>query len=194
MDWVRGIQNVVYFIEDNITEDLDYDIIAKQAYVSSFHFQRAFSILCGFTLGEYIRNRRLTLAGLELSLGNARVIDTAVKYGYDSPDSFTKAFIRFHGISPSSAKKEGAKLKSIAPLKIKLHLEGGNEARMWAVFPCIGALPTALQEVNTKIWTEWIPNCREYELDGNFNIEMYTDGDTGSADYQSEIWIPVRKK
>ena len=282
MDWVQGIQNAICFIEDNITEELDYEIIARQAYVSSFHFQRAFSVLCGFTLGEYIRNRRLTLAAMELTSGGAKVIDVAVKYCYDSPDSFTKAFVRFHGISPSFAKKEGANLKSIAPLKIKLNLEGGNvmdykietkekftvigvvrefnsensygeipkfwcehfgggggefvggtfgicydhdnntrlfnymiadyfdcksdkkfpdtyvkkefDAKTWAVFPCKGALPTALQALNTKIWSEWIPNCREYELDGNFNVEMYTDGDTNSADYYSEIWIPVRKK
>ncbi|MCL2576557.1 MAG: AraC family transcriptional regulator [Defluviitaleaceae bacterium] len=113
MDWLKGIQNAIHYIEDNITEELDYDDIAKQANVSSFHFQRAFGILCGFTLGEYIRNRRLTLAGMELSSGNSKVIDVAVKYCYDSPDSFTKAFSRFHGIYPSSAKKEGTNLKSI---------------------------------------------------------------------------------
>jgi len=280
MDWVQGIQNAVFYIEDNIMEKLDYGEIARQAYVSSFHFQRAFCVLCGFTLGEYIRNRRLTLAGMELSSGNAKVIDVAIKYGYDSPDSFTKAFTRFHGIPPSSAKQEGACLKSIAPLKIKFKLEGGNimeyriekkEAftvigavrefnsdtsyeeipkfwcehfeggggkyvcgmfgicydsnsdsklfsymiadsytngkevpegfitkdipeKTWAVFPIKGAMPKALQEVNTKIWSEWLPNCREYEIDGNIDIEMYSDGDSNSADYYSEIWIPVKKK
>jgi AraC family transcriptional regulator len=278
MDWINGVQNAISYIEKNITEELDYDEIAKQACVSSFHFQRAFSILCGFTVGEYIRNRKLTLAGMELSSGEAKVIDVAVKYGYESPDSFAKAFSRFHKISPSSAKKEGAKLKSFAPLKIILKLEGGNvmdykieakeafevigsvkefnnetsyteipkfwdehfqsgngqfifgmfgicyensskmfnymiadsaagkgtlpdkfvkkeiPAKTWAVFPIRGAIPNALQEINTKIWTEWLPNCREYELDGNFNIEMYSDGDNSSADYYSEIWIPVKKK
>lgn len=126
MDWLQGISNAVRYIEDNITEELDYEKIAAKAYVSSFNFQRAFGVLCGFSLGEYIRNRRLTLAGMELSSGNAKVIDVAVKYGYDSPDSFAKAFSRFHGISPSSAKKEGQNLKSIAPLKITFRLEGGN--------------------------------------------------------------------
>jgi len=89
MDWLQGIQNAVHYVEDNITEKLDYDEIAKRAYVSSFHIQRAFAILCGFTLGEYIRNRRLTLAGMELLSGNLKVIDIAMKYGYDSPASFT---------------------------------------------------------------------------------------------------------
>ena len=280
MDWIQGIQNAVRHIETHITEELDNNEIAAQACVSFFHFQRAFGILCGFTLGEYIRNRRLTLAGMELSSGNAKVIDVAVKYGYDSPDSFAKAFARFHGITPSSARKEGANLKSVAPLKIKFSLEGGSvmdyrieakeafevvgtakefncdtsyieipkfwgehfqsgnakhicgmfgicfdhdsdsrffnymiadpaegkgilpaefvkmeiPAKTWAVFPCKGAMPNALQEVNTKIWGEWLPNCREYEMDGNINIEMYSEGDPNSAEYYSEIWIPVRKK
>ena len=279
VDWIQGVQNAVRYIEDNITDELDYDQIAKQAHVSSFHFQRAFGILCGITLGEYIRYRKLTLAGMELSSGGAKVIDVAVKYGYASPDSFAKAFSRFHGILPSSARKEGASLKSVAPLKIKFTLEGGNvmdykieakeaftvvgvarefnsdnsyaeipkfwcehfesgngkhvcgmfgicyghdtdskmfnymiadciegkeeipdgfatmeiPAKTWAVFPIKGAMPNALQEVNSRIWSEWLPNCREYEMDGNIDIEMYSDGDTGSADYYSEIWIPVKK-
>jgi AraC family transcriptional regulator len=278
MDWISGIQNAVRYIENNLTEELDYDEIAKRAFVSSFHFQRAFGILCGFTLGEYIRNRRLTLAGIELASSDVKVIDVAVKYGYDSPDSFAKAFSRFHGISPSSVKKESANLKFSAPLKIKFKLEGGNvmeykietksaftvvgtvkefnsdtsyseipkfwaehyknggsehvcgkygicfensmdskifkymiaddfdgtqipngfetkeiPANTWAIFPCRGAIPNALQEVNTKIWEEWLPNCREYEIADNCGVELYSDGDMNSPDYYSEIWIPVKK-
>ena len=279
MDWIAGIQNALHYIEDHITEELDYAEISKQAYISSFHFQRVFSIMCGFTLGEYIRNRRLTLAGTELAAGNSKVIDIAIKYGYNSPDSFTKAFIRFHGISPSSAKNKGANLKSFAPLKIKFTIEGGNimeysiiekdaftvfgvvkefnyetsyveipkfwyehfeggggkyvcgmfgicfddnrdnksfsyiiadsydtdrevpdgyvikefPAKTWAIFPCNGAIPKALQDINTRIWNEWLPNCREYELAGNYNVEMYSDGDIGNEDYYSEIWVPVKK-
>lgn len=90
------------------------------------YFQRVFSILCGYTLGEYIRNRRLTLAGAELASGNAKVIDVALKYGYDSPDSFAKAFARFHGITPSQARGDGVVLKSFSRLSIKISLEGGN--------------------------------------------------------------------
>ena len=126
MDWIAGVQSALRYIEDNITEELDNNEVAKQAYVSTFHFQRMFSILCGLPLGEYIRNRRLSLAGAELSIGNIKVIDAAIKYGYDSPDSFTKAFTRFHGISPNFAKSMGASLKSYAPLQIKFTLKGGS--------------------------------------------------------------------
>ena len=126
MDWITGMQKAIDYIEDNITEDLDYNEIAKRAYSSSFHFQRVFSIMCGYTIGEYIRNRRLTLAEGELANSNAKVIDVALKYGYDSPDSFAKAFTRFHGITPSSAREAGANLKSFSRLSIKLSLEGGS--------------------------------------------------------------------
>lgn len=102
MDWTTGLQKAIDYIEENLTEELDYTEIASKACVSSFHFQRIFSVMCNFPLGEYIRNRRLTLAGAELNLSNEKVIDIALKYSYDSPDSFTKAFTRFHGITPSA--------------------------------------------------------------------------------------------
>ena len=124
--WSEGIQSAISYIEDNITERLAISDIAAKAYVSEYHFQRIFRILCGFTVGEYIRNRRLTIAAQELSSTDSKVIDIALKYGYDSPDSFAKAFVRFHGVSPSAAKKKGAKLNSFAPLRIKLTLEGGS--------------------------------------------------------------------
>lgn len=126
MGWIDGLQNAIDYIEDNLTEELDYAEIARQAYSSSFHFQRVFGILCGYTLGEYIRNRRLTLAGSELASSDSKVIDVAVKYGYDSPESFSRAFSRFHGITPSQARSRKAELKSFSPLSIKLVLEGGN--------------------------------------------------------------------
>lgn len=277
--WTEGIQNAIEYIEGNLTEDLQITDIASKAYVSAFHFQRIFSVLCGITVGEYIRNRRLTLAAQELQASGIKVIDAAMKYGYDTPDSFAKAFIRFHGISPSAAKEKGARLRAFAPVRIKLTLKGGtimeykivekaaftvmgrsrrfsadtsydeipkfwdehmqsgenkkacgmygicfdgdgknfeyliaynyvpwNEipegyvtkvipAGKWAIFPCRGALPKALQDVNTKIWSEWLPNCREYELAGNYNIEVYiTPICDNPDDYYSEIWIPVKKK
>ena len=126
MDWIIGIQHAIDYIEDNITEMIDYEEVAKQCYSSSYHFQRVFSILCGFTLGEYIRNRRLTLAGRELATTNAKVIDVAMKYGYESPDSFAKAFQKFHGILPSQARSNGSNLKSFSRLVLNFSLEGGT--------------------------------------------------------------------
>lgn len=126
MDWITGIQNAIRYIEAHLTEDVDYEQAARESFSSSYHFQRIFHILCGYTLGEYVRNRRLSLAGIELASSDAKVIDIAAKYGYESPDSFARAFQRFHGISPSQARGNGAKLRSFAPLSIKITLEGGN--------------------------------------------------------------------
>lgn len=126
MDWIVGIQQAIDYIEDNLTETIDYEEVAKMSYSSSHHFQRVFSILCGYSLGEYIRNRRLTLAGKELATTNAKVIDIALKYGYESPDSFAKAFHKFHGILPSQARSNGNNLKSFSRLVLKFSLEGGT--------------------------------------------------------------------
>ena len=126
MDWITGIQNAINYIEDHITEELDYGQIATESFSSPFHFQRVFSILCGYTLGEYIRNRRLTLAGTELANTSEKIIDVAYKYGYESPESFAKAFQKFHGITPSQARSSGAMLKSFSRLSIKVSLEGGS--------------------------------------------------------------------
>ena len=126
MDWIYGIQDAINYIEDHITEELDYEQVAKKSFSSPFHFQRVFSILCGYTLGEYIRNRRLALAGAELAQTGAKVIDVAYKYGYESPESFSKAFQKFHGVTPSQARGVGVTLRSFSRLSIKVSLEGGS--------------------------------------------------------------------
>lgn len=126
MNWISGLQSAIDYIEDHLTEELDYVEIAKRAYSSSFHFQRVFGILCGYTLGEYIRNRRLTRAAADLLLSDAKVIDVALQYGYDSPESFSRAFARFHGVTPSQAKRDRTALKSFSRLSVKLILAGGN--------------------------------------------------------------------
>lgn len=121
-----GMQRAIDYVETHLTEPLDYAEIARQAYSSSFYFQRVFGILCGCTLGEYIRFRRLTCAGSELAASDVRVLDMALKYGYDSPESFSRAFTRFHGVSPSQAKSCSARLRSFSRLSVKLILEGGT--------------------------------------------------------------------
>src|SRR5690606_34316243 len=99
----------------NITEDFTVDEIADAAFLSPYYFQKGFTMLCGFTVSEYVRLRRLTLAGTELVSSDKKIIDIALKYGYDSPDSFTKAFTRFHGVTPTAIRRDGAMIKSFAP-------------------------------------------------------------------------------
>lgn len=285
MEWMAIIGNSIQYIEDHITEDIKVENVADHVGVSAFYFQKGFAMLCGFTVSEYIRNRRLALAGNDLLVTDEKIIEIAMKYGYDSPDSFTRAFTRFHGVTPASVRKDDVLLKSFAPLKIKLSLEGGylmdykivkkdeftvianartfsyegakeaipqfwkehfqtgkgavvdgwyginidQEMGMetfeyliadpykpqqevpegfvtrtipafdWAVFPCKGALPKALQDVNTKIYTEWLPALKDYEFAAGYCVEYYdapAKYEKGTLDdsYYCEIWIPVKKK
>lgn len=284
MEWMKIIGDSIQYIEEHITDELSVEDIAKHIGVSSFYYQKGFSMLCGFTVTEYIRNRRLALAGNEIIGTDKTIIEIAMKYGYDSPDSFTKAFTRFHGSTPTAVRKDNEMLKSFAPLKIKVLLEGGylmdyriekkeeftvianakkfpyegakeaipqfwnehyasgkaqtvcgefginiDEAMgmdtfeyliadtyrgqdipdgfvlrtipsfNWAIFPCRGAMPTALQDVNTKIFTEWLPTINEYEFAAGYCVEMYDDPQkytkgTIDENYYCEIWIPVKRK
>jgi len=285
MEWIESISEAISYIEENLTDELSVEKIAKTVHVSPFYFQKGFSMLCGFTIADYIRQRRLALAGGELVSTDSRIIDIAMKYGYDSPDSFTKAFTRFHGITPSAARKDGAMIKSFAPLKISFTLKGGftmdykivekpgftvigalkkfsyDEAKSeipkfwaehyqagkanivcgmyginidesmggkefeyliaddydgkakvptgfvtktipaftWAVFPCAGPMPNAMQKVSQEIFSEWLPNCKDYEFAAGYNIEMYNDpseypNGVQDENYYSEIWIPVKRK
>lgn len=125
MDWITGISKAIDYIEEHITEPTDYARAAKEACSSPFNFQRVFALLCGYTLGDYVRMRRLTLAGEALLSTDAKVIDVALKYGYDSPESFSRAFTRFHGVSPSAVRK-GAAIRSFSRICVKLILTGGR--------------------------------------------------------------------
>jgi len=126
MNRLTGFETAIEYIENNITKKLDYENIAACAYTSAFHFQRIFSIYAGCTLGEYIRARRMTLAAAELLRKGSKVIDVAVKYGYETSESFSRAFSKFHGITPSDAKKDKAKLKAFSRLKNYESAVGGN--------------------------------------------------------------------
>lgn len=126
MGWVESLQRAIDYTEEHLLDNLATGDIAKQAHVSEFHFQRIFTILTGITLGEYIRRRRLTLAAQELSNTSNRIIDIALKYGYDTPESFSKAFRRQHGLTPSQARNNSGKLKSYNRLTIQVTLKGAE--------------------------------------------------------------------
>ena len=125
MNWIQSMQNAISYIEKNILDDLSVDKIAENVYSSSANFQRTFSIITGMTIGDYIRNRRLTLAGQELYKTKGKAVDIAIKYGYETAESFTKAFFRFHGVTPSIAKKSNEHIKYFAPLSIDIYIRGG---------------------------------------------------------------------
>lgn len=125
MYWIKEMQGAIGFIEDRLIEDLNIEAIAHSANSSSANFQRIFSIVTGMTVGEYIRSRRLSLAGNELTKSDVKVLDIALKYGYETAESFTKAFTRFHGVTPSAAKRRKSVLKNFAPFSINIDVRGG---------------------------------------------------------------------
>ena len=182
--WIDGFQKSIEYIEHNLCEALDIEDIASIAALSAFYYQRIFGALCGMTVGEYIRARRMTLAAQELAGSNEKVIDIAVKYCYDSPDSFAKAFQRFHGITPSQAREPSAPLRSFAPLHIKISLEGGNMLDYRIVkkaqFTVVGVKrpfnsDTSYQEI-PKFWNEWLAQGEKRPIKGTFGICMTTKG------------------
>ncbi len=123
---IQLIQQAIRYMEEHICEDINYTDVADSIRMSNYNFHRTFSFITGMTANEYIRNRRLTLAAQELQTTDLSVIDAAYKYGYESPESFSKAFLRFHGSTPKQAKKQGAKLHLFNPLVIKIITEGGS--------------------------------------------------------------------
>ncbi len=180
--WVEGFQESINYIEQNLADELDIKDIADKAALSPFYYQRIFGALCGMTVGEYIRARRMTLAAQELFGSDTKVIDVALKYGYDSPDSFAKAFQRFHGITPSQAREAGAGLRSFAPLHIRITLEGGKmlDYRITekAPFTIVGFkrrfnAETSYQEI-PKFWNEWMSDMKG--LKGMFGVCLDMDG------------------
>jgi AraC family transcriptional regulator len=126
MAWVESLQKSIDYMEEHLLENITIESIAKQANASSFHFQRTFAILTDMSVGEYLRRRRLTLAAEELSRSNCKIIDLSHKYGYDTPEAFTKAFRRQHGVTPSETRKSIGKLQSYNRLIIQVSLKGAE--------------------------------------------------------------------
>lgn len=125
MDWIRSFQQSVDYIEEHITEPLEIGDIARVMNISGYYYQKIFNVLCGFGVGEYIRNRKLALAGGELMTTEDRVIDIALKYGYDTPEGFTRAFTRFHGATPSAVRR-GSPVRSFARIHVTITMKGGS--------------------------------------------------------------------
>lgn len=300
MNWQEDISEAIEYIEKHLTDKLKMEDVCNHVYASPFYFQKGFHIFTGYTISEYIRNRRLYEAALEIIQTNEKIIEIAYKYGYDTPESFTKAFTRFHGSTPLLVKKI-KKVQVFLPLKIKIEIKGGHNMKnlqenltiekmssfkvigftkkfnfetsyqeipqfwdevfanylqpifsfgkckneveqailenkigefgvcidegsngefkymiagkymggavpkemdvfefpelVWAKFKIEGPMPKSLQDTNTMIFREWLPNNPEYKIAKGYNIEWYSEkGKTTDADYESAIWIPVEKR
>lgn len=158
MDQLSSMNNAMLYIEEHLTEDIDYSEVSRIAYCSEYHFRRMFSFLSGISLSEYVRRRRLTLAALDLRDSGVRIIDAAVKYGYSSADSFSRAFQSLHGILPSEVRNENTQLKAYPRMTFQLSIKGGAEMNYRIVekgpFRIVGfkkRVPMIYQGVNPEI-------------------------------------------
>ncbi|WKL03349.1 AraC family transcriptional regulator [Paenibacillus amylolyticus] len=124
MDWLERMNRAVSYIEDNLEQDIDYDQIAKIALCSVYQFQRMFSFVLDVPLSEYIRRRRLTLAAFDLKNRKNTVTDIALKYRYETPESFSRAFQNLHGMTPTLARNAGSELKAFPRISFQIILKG----------------------------------------------------------------------
>jgi len=294
MNWLSGLKKAVDFMETHLCENINADDVAKECAISSFYLQKGFAIITGYSMGEYMRNRRLYKAAMELQSTDEKIINIAFKYGYETPESFTKAFSRFHGCTPMEARAGSKTIKVFVPLHFQISIQGGNEmncriekmdsfkvigfkhqfnietsyteipkywdemnnsygkklwfekkapetaaekafldykigtygacideyckasyfdymiagpytegyvpsemyvyefaASEWVKFPCTLA---TLQDVNTKIFKEWLPANEDFEIAYSANIEWYDPESTPGPEMKCEIWIPVKRK
>lgn len=296
MEWTESIRAAIDYMEKHLLDAKKAEDVANEVAMSYFYLQRGFKIMTGYSLTEYIRNRRLYLAALDVMAKKEKIIDIAYKYGYETPESFTKAFTRFHGASPTQFRKGHRIMQVFLPLKINIIVQGGygmdyvvekrNGFRVigfgrnfaydcdnmeipgfwdefmakygaalkhrkqpdgaveetvfgcrvgeygvciddlagkgmfryliageytggevpegmeifefpdleWVKFTCKGPMPGALQTVNNKVFKEWLPGNSEFEIALPVNIEWYSCGDNQSPDYESSIWVPVKRK
>lgn len=142
MDWIDRINGVIGYIEEHLDGEIDLHEIASITCCSVYNFQRMFSFIADKSLSEYIRERRLTLAAFDLIGGNERVIDLAVKYGYESADAFSRAFHRYHGVLPTTARAHTVMLKSCPMLSFHITIKGASEMNyqitQWPAFTLTG--------------------------------------------------------
>lgn len=284
MEWVERLNEAIAYIEENLESEINYEHAARIACCSVFHFQRMFAYIAGVPLSLYIRRRRMTAAAFDLQTTDEKIIDLALKYGYDSPTAFNRAFHSIHDLSPSQARSEGRALSAYPPISFTISIKGevqmkykivtkeafrivgvkehmnmnmeecfekvprfwqttvqsgivpqilslmnpelpgllgvstcmsGEDldyyiavatdkptpkdmteyevpAGTWAVFECIGPMPSAIQELQKRIVTEWLPTSG-YEYANAPDIEVYFEGDQQSADYRCEVWLPIKK-
>ena len=127
MEWVERLNESLKYIEEHLTDEIDYEQLGRIACCSAYHYQRMFTYMAGITLAEYIRKRKMSLAAVDLQGGKERIIDIAEKYGYGSPTAFNRAFQSFHGIAPSSVKDEGVSVKTFSPIVFKIAVNGATE-------------------------------------------------------------------
>ena len=165
MEWIERFNEAISYIEEHLTEEIDYEQLGRIACCSSYHFQRMFTYMAGVPLSEYIRRRKMSLAAVDLQGGNMKIIDVAGKYGYSSPTAFNRAFQTVHGIAPSAVKSEGVSVKSFPPILFKITVKGVEEMNYRIetkdAFRIVGASVPLDKDIE-KIFRSYLKSGRKY--------------------------------
>ena len=196
MNWLESLQESINYIENHLLDKnmTSASEIANEIYSSEYNFRKIFSVITGFTVGEYIRNRRLSLAGEELITNDISVLDLALKYGYDTPESFTKAFTRFHGVTPSYVRKNKCGLKNFTRVVLKVDVGGGNildysvvELDKLRIVGYSKVFGNHEFEENNKLIPTFVKACYDADFDGM--MAMATDSIFGESilGYRNEV-------
>lgn len=177
MDWLERMNKAMDYIEDNLSENIEFDKAAKIACCSTYHFQRMFSFITDVSLSEYIRRRRLTLAAFELQNKESKVIDIAMKFNYESPEAFSRAFKKMHGITPISARNKGVTLKAYPRMSFQISIKGDVEMdyrierkEAFEMFGVVGIISSNNQE---SAFSE-VPKYR-IQCDENGSVDRMND-------------------
>lgn len=189
MEWMQALRQSIDYMEQHLLEQISITEIAAAVHISPFYFQRGFQIVTGYSVKEYLRNRRLYLAALDLMAKKEKVIDVAFRYGYETPESFAKAFIRFHGISPSQLRSHASQIRPFLPLKITISIQGGTDMdytiQNMESFQLIGFSKTFSEtdsyEKIPLFWAEFAQNCQQqkYSADWMAALLRYKIGQFG---------------
>ncbi len=169
MEWVERLNQSMNYIEEHLTDEIDYEQLGRIACCSAYHYQRMFTYMAGISLAEYIRRRKMSLAAVDLQGGNSRIIDIAEKYGYHSPTAFNRAFQSFHGVAPSSVKNEGVSVKSFSPIVFRIAVKGATEMNYRIetkdAFRIVGVSVSLYKDIE-KNFTVIPPKWQEISMNG----------------------------
>ena len=182
MEWLVRMNDALAYMEGNLDGEISMEEAARRACCSQYHFQRMFSYIIGVPLSEYVRRRRLTKAALDLQRGD-KVVDVGIRYGYDSPTAFNRAFQTVHGVSPSAARKQGTVLKAFPRVSFQISVKGVSEMDYRIVekeaFRAVGVRTQLGADIDenfkniTPFWEETITKGLTKEIAGLINSEPY---------------------
>ena len=197
MNWIDDLQKAVNFMEENLLHEISVEDVALYIHSSKDYFAKIFNIVTGYSVGEYIRNRRLSMAAQELAFTQTSVLEIALAFKYETPESFTKAFVRLYGFTPSQLRAQKIKPQHFQPFTIQTIIKGGFNMNTTVAYldnqPLIERINEKLEGNDLRNIMDFISFC--YENDLPINSNKNADGwAIGGIDGRSIGFLQVHYK